>query len=282
MLRRVMVCLDERPSGQMSLDAALRFAAGYGASLTGLVIRAPAMVPGAMAADLFAPGSMSPGASSTIDRMLREHEACEDRREERLAHAFREACSARGLTCAWLAVTGDPGREIARAARAFDMVVIGRGEKPGDALGSVASTLVRQLACPVMVVTRELPPVDRMGVCYDGSHGADRALALAADIATHWKGGEIAVVLMGVSSGDDTVREALNDAERYLDAYHVAHRTHLLEGPAAPLLAETAQHERVDLLLMGACGHSRVRELLLGSTTQQVIDLWKGALLLWR
>ena len=35
MLRRVMVCLDDRPCGRMSLESALQFATGYGATLTG-------------------------------------------------------------------------------------------------------------------------------------------------------------------------------------------------------------------------------------------------------
>lgn len=282
MLRRVVVCLDDRPSGRMSLDAALRFAVGYGATLTGLVIREPPTVPGAMTVDVFSPGAVSPGTAVAIDRMLREHEETENAREQRLVHTFREACLARGLGCAWRECSGDPRLEIPRAVRACDLVIIGRGEKPDDALGSVASTLVRQLACPVMVVSREIESVTTLGVCYDGSHGADRALALAADVASHWKGTDVAVVLIGVRTGDDSVREALNDAERYLDAYHLAHRTHLLDGPPAELLVETALREKVDLLLMGAYGHSRARELLLGSTTRQVIDRWKGALLLWR
>ena len=37
-----------------------------------------------------------------------------------------------------------------------------------------------------------------------------------------------------------------------------------------------------DLLVMGAYGHSLVREVLLGSTTRSVIARWHRPILLWR
>lgn len=263
MLRRVMVCLDDRNSGRLGLDAGLRFAAGYGSTLTGLLIREPLAAP-------------------VDEQAAHAHEAAQDAREERLLHTFREACHSRGLTHAWRVVTGLPAEVIPLAARTFDLVVIGRGDKPDSALGSVASSLVRSLATPVLVVSGELESLRTIALAYDGSHGADRALALAADLASHWKGEDLAVVLIGVDPGDDSVRQALVEAERYLDTYHLAHRTHVLEGPAAECITDVARREKAELLIMGAYGHSRAHELLLGSTTQQVTDRWKGELLLWR
>lgn len=260
MLRRVMVCLDDSNSGRMGLDAALRFATAYGSTLTGLLIREP----------------------PPPDQPVHDHEAAQDAREERLIHAFREACRSRALTHAWRVMSGAPGQLIPLAARAFDLVVIGRGAKPDSALGSVASTLVRELACPVMVVAGESSTLRTIAVAYDGSHGASRALALAADIAVHEKDPEIAVVLIGVDPGDDSVREAFVEAEKYLDAYHLAHRSHILEGPAADCIVDVARREKADVLVMGAYGRSRAHELLVGSTTEKVIDGWRGEILLWR
>lgn len=253
MLRRVMVCLDDRPGGHAALDSALRFAASYGATLTGLVVRDP-----------------------------QKDTATQDAREDLLLHGFREGCLGRGLTSAWLVRDGLPGDLIPQAARAFDLVVIGRDEGPREPGGSIASTLVRRVGCPVMLVSSEPAALATIALAYDGSQGADRALALTADVATHWKGGEVAVALIGVDAGDGHVRQALIEAEQYLDTYHLAHRTHALEGAAADLIAQVALREKAELLVMGAYGHSRAREVLVGSTTHQLVDRWKGALLLWR
>ena len=282
MLRSVLLCLDERSSGRMSLEAALRFAGGYGASLSGLVVREPPVMPVMMRSDMGMAGGMSPGNATMINEIVRDHESRQDMREEQLIHGFRESCVSRGLTATSREASGDPRDEIPRAARAFDLVISGRGDRPDDVLGSVAGALVRNLSCPVMLLSGDLPPLSVIAVAYDGSHGADRALALAADVATHWKGNDVTVVLIGVGTADSGVREALADAERYLDVYHLGHRTHVVEGPAAVQLVETARREKADLLVMGAYGHSRLREMLLGSTTREVIDTWKGALLLWR
>lgn len=282
MFRRVMVCLDDSNSGRLSFDAAVRFAAGYGSTLTGLLIREPFAIPSWPAMEGMAPASLSATSQTTFEQALHDHETAQDKREDRLLHTFRETCRARGLTHAWRVVSGSPGELIPLVARAFDLVVIGRGDKPDSALGSVASTLVRGLACPVLLVSGEPSPLSRIALAYDGSLGANRALALTADIASHWKGDDVAVVLIGVDSGNNAVREAFIEAERYLDTYHLAHRSHILEGPAAELIVEVAAREKAELLVMGAYGHSRARELLLGSTTQNVIERWKGELLLWR
>lgn len=282
MLRRVMVCLDDRPCGRMSLESALQFATGYGATLTGLMIREPASVPAWSSFDGLAPAALTPGGAIALEAILVDHQTEQDINEDRLLNRYREACRARGLAAVWRVATGFPGEVIPLEARTFDMVVIGRGQKPDDALGSVAASVVRDLACPVLIVSREPDPLSTIAVAFDGSHGADRALALAADIATCWKGEPIAVVLIGVSDGTDRVAEALIEAERYLDIYHLAHRTCMVEGNPAAVIPETAQREKAGLLVMGAYGHSRARELLLGSTTHDVIAAWKGQLLLWR
>ena len=282
MLRRVMVCLDDRPSGRKGLEAALQFAGGYGATLTGLLIREPASVAAWTSFDGLAPAALTPGGAIALEAVLVDHQTEQDIHEDRVLHMFHEACRARGLPCAWRVSTGFPGEVIPLEARTFDMVVIGRGEKPDDALGSVADSLVRHLSCPVMVVSREPEPLSTIALAFDGSHGADRALALAADVATHWKGDPVAVVLIGVSDGTDRVAEALIEAERYLDVYHLAHRSHIVEGKPADVIPEIARSEKAELLVMGAYGHSRARELLLGSTTRDVIERWTGQLLLWR
>jgi len=48
------------------------------------------------------------------------------------------------------------------------------------------------------------------------------------------------------------------------------------------VIADTVESEQFDLLVMGAYGHSRIRNLIIGSTTTQMIGACKVPVMLFR
>lgn len=69
-------------------------------------------------------------------------------------------------------------------------------------------------------------------------------------------------------------------AQAHLESVGFALQTRMLEGLPDAGIADEMQRHRIDLLVMGADGHSRVRNLMLGSTTTQLLRQAEGALLL--
>ena len=83
------------------------------------------------------------------------------------------------------------------------------------------------------------------------------------------------VGLDGHDRGVKVVARILRDA-----GYEV--ETKIRPGQPEAVICETIRGDDIDLLLMGAYGHSRIRSLFIGSTTTQMIRSCKIPVLLFR
>lgn len=63
----------------------------------------------------------------------------------------------------------------------------------------------------------------------------------------------------------------LRDARALLDAAGIAYEVRVLQGPVAETIAHFADEAGCDQIVMGTHGHSRLGELLLGSTASEVV-----------
>ena len=81
-------------------------------------------------------------------------------------------------------------------------------------------------------------------------------------------------------------------AKQLADGIHVLHmldplhedplNAELLSGDADALILKAVEHDGADLLVMGAFGHSRIRQMIVGSTTSNMIRKTKRPVLLFR
>jgi nucleotide-binding universal stress UspA family protein len=188
--------------------------------------------------------------------------------KEKVAAIFRSVCGA-GEGAIWQEAEGDPGRLIAAAARTADLL-LARQAKAGSA---DAPDLLDQLVTAAGVPVLALPAgvYGHLGhtvmVAWNGSCEATRAahdalpFLLSAD----------RVVLCGV--GRDPAA-SLGAAAAMLKRHGVAVESHEVDKPdgdaGAVLLARAAAHG-ADLLVMGAYGHTRLRELVFGGATRHVL-----------
>jgi nucleotide-binding universal stress UspA family protein len=107
-----------------------------------------------------------------------------------------------------------------------------------------------------------------MALAYDGSAPAENALTLAADLSARaaWP---LSVVII---TDDQAVAAELSDkTEAFLETRGVERNLLILKGKEDKELVKFIREGTVDLLVMGAYGHNRLRELILGSTTSSVI-----------
>jgi nucleotide-binding universal stress UspA family protein len=190
---------------------------------------------------------------------------------------------AAGLECTTRLETGVVSRVICEAAAAHDAIVVGRrGEHAvwsGFLLGSTVEEVVRGCAKPVLVTPAQAQPVTRILAAYDGSRTANRALGLAATLAA---GLDLPLVVVCVSSDEREGRATLGEAEAYLEPHKLRTKAVLESGAPVDGILQVAQRESCDLIIMGAFGHSRVRELFVGSTTDGILRVAELPVLLYR
>lgn len=147
------------------------------------------------------------------------------------------------------------------------------------ALGRQIESIIRALHKPVLVVNKSFTKPSRLLLAYDGSDAAKKALnwlttsPLYKNMVCH-----LIYVCNDEVSGDNVLRDAI---ER-LDAVGIQAKSKVLSGDVASQLLEYQSSHDIDLIVMGCFGHSRLREIFLGSFTLKMLAKAKIPLLLLR
>ena len=77
-------------------------------------------------------------------------------------------------------------------------------------------------------------------------------------------------------------KKKIEAAERLLSEKGRKTKTFVKEGDAETVISNHVEQHNIDLLVMGAYGHSRIRNLMIGSTTTQMIRSCHIPVLLFR
>jgi nucleotide-binding universal stress UspA family protein len=179
--------------------------------------------------------------------------------------------------------TGDIVETLADVEADADLVVIGkRGEAADFAklhLGSNLERIVRSSKKPVLVAARAFKPINRFLVAYDGGTSSMKAIDHIARSKV-FAGLECRLLTVGADNAE--TRRKLDNATATLEAGGYEVRAGIVQGQADAAIAATVDSEGIDLLVMGAYGHSRIRSLIIGSTTTEMIRSCKVPVLLFR
>lgn len=155
-----------------------------------------------------------------------------------------------------------------------DMIIIGkRGENADFAmehLGSMLERVVRAADRPCLVTSRAFKPIETIAIAYDGGASSQHALQF---LATHeqFRALEMHVLTVVEGSHEDEAAERLAEAEALLEATNLKATYQLLNGEVESVVANYIEANHIDLLVAGAYGHSRIRDLLIGSTTTELL-----------
>ncbi len=163
------------------------------------------------------------------------------------------------------------------------LVVLGkRGEHANFSKGHLGSNLervVRSAKIPVLVAAREFKPVSRFLIAFDGGTSSLKAIDYVANQPL-LKGAECHLVSIGKPGSD--LERSLEGAATALKGAGFTVLAELLSGDADEVISAKVKEARIDLLVMGAYGHSRIREFILGSTTTNLIRTCHVPVLLFR
>ncbi len=190
---------------------------------------------------------------------------------------------------------GDPVSVLTEISKNVDLIVMGSRGRGGVAdrlLGSVSASLPGRAKCPTVVVPphksgKAFMPIERIVVGTDGSKVASNALKQAVFEAENWDAKLTVVTAIPISNGVSFMSwlpaaidrsEIIADVKQGLDAA-IAEATagrevrisgHALDGSPAALLTEFST--AVDLIVVGSRGGGGFAGMLLGSTSQTVLE----------
>jgi nucleotide-binding universal stress UspA family protein len=178
---------------------------------------------------------------------------------------------------------GDIVEAVADAEADARVILIGkRGEAADFAKGHLGSNLeriVRASHKPVFVASRAFKPIAKVLVAYDGGASAMKAVDHIAR-SPLFRGLSVHVVTVGTATPE--VTKGLVDASAMLKAAGIDAETSVLSGQPETALAKLVEEAHFDMLVMGAYGHSRIRSLIIGSTTTAMIRACKVPVVLMR
>jgi nucleotide-binding universal stress UspA family protein len=163
---------------------------------------------------------------------------------------------------------GSPQR-LAFHARHSDLVVMGRARQTQGLAPDILDSLVLSCGRPMLVAASTAPQqlTGTVMVCWKESANAARAVTAATPILSKAK----RVVFTSIAERDEGITEAVHDLARQFIWHGVSTEVKVIpaNGRAIPdLLSAAAADCGADLVVMGAYGRSRARELIFGSCTE--------------
>lgn len=266
MLQSILIGLDGSPDSLQALELGIQWASKLELRLVGLaIVDEPAIQH---------PEPLPIGAGAyraqAVEGLLEEAH----RKVQQALDHFNARCTEAEVDYLSQIDTGTPSEEILRESQRCDLVLLGhethfsfRTENRADA---TQWNVLKHTPRPVVVVPPTLKPGSSVVVAYDGSPSADRALQ-----AFQASGLEFEEQVYVVSVDPD-LTEANCCAERaveFLRSHNIA-ATAIPHGAAsavAEAILEQVRSRNARLLVMGAYGHSTMREFLLGSVTNVVL-----------
>lgn len=149
------------------------------------------------------------------------------------------------------------------------LLVLGKhDENLGEHVGSRLETLVRSLHRPIMVCTSLFRAPQRVMIAFDGSATTHTAVDMVAG-SPLFRGLPCHLVMVGADNSQN--RGQLEWARHTLEASDFEVTAMLAQGDVESVLCNYRREHGIDMLVMGAYGHSVIRRFLVGSTTTSVI-----------
>ncbi|GBD94197.1 universal stress protein/MT2061 [bacterium BMS3Abin05] len=179
-------------------------------------------------------------------------------------------------------VDGSPVDIICEKANVTDMIVMGaHGEFARwgtKMMGATTESISRQCEKPLFVAQKKVTDITKILVPYDGSRNSNKALPMAGFFSSKFNA---PVTIFTVDNKNEMAESIANEGKEYLSAYNIPVDIQIHKGNPDEEIVRFSKNG-FDLIIMGAYGHSRIKEAILGSTTEHVMRNAKIPVLLMK
>jgi nucleotide-binding universal stress UspA family protein len=267
MIKNILVPLDGSDHSKAALEYGLWMAQKFGGTVFGQHVIDTVSIEGTFFHDI----SGSLGFEPYLDFSTKMREVLEERGKSILGE-FSRRCVEKGVRHETFLDMGIIPNEICERAKVADLVVLGhRGineEFSTGLLGGTAENVTRKSPRPVFVSTRTFKEIQRPLLAYDGSRRANSAMESAAEFCTQLR---LPLTVLYVPKDETMGEKILQAARSYLGAYGIDARYELARGYPEQKIVDYLLNFNYDLIFIGAYGHRRIIEMVLGSTTEYVL-----------
>jgi nucleotide-binding universal stress UspA family protein len=267
--RSLLVLLDHTAACAARTDCALRLAKQIDCHVVGL---APT--------DLIDLPTAPRAAASLAEYAALVWDALRDQ-AERAADVFRDACHAAQVQ-SYQAIIDEANKtdSLVRHARCSDLTVLTQADPstPNFAVSKdVVESVILHSARPTLVLPyagRFETIGSRVMVAWNDSREAARALSDALPLLERASGVEVATWVEAGGTEDKALRAQLDALQQWLMWHGVTAtaRIETLDTGIAEAILSRAADSNADLIVMGAYGHARWAERVLGGATRGLLD----------
>jgi nucleotide-binding universal stress UspA family protein len=267
MIKNILVPLDGSDHSKAALEYAIWMAEKFNGTLFGQHVIDTVSIEGTFFHDV----SGSLGFEPYLDFSSKMREVLEERGKG-ILEEFSARCREKGIRCNKFLDMGIIPNEICERAKIMDLVVLGhRGINEGFStglLGGTTESVTRKSPRPVFVSTKKFKVIERPLLAYDGSQRASSAMESAAEFCTLL---QLPLTVLYIPKDEKAGDKVLEQAKSYLSSYEIEAKYELARGYPEQKIIEYLVNLSYDLLFIGAYGHRRIIEMVLGSTTEYVL-----------
>ena len=265
-LKELLVIADNDAACPSRLDVTFGLAAQHGARVTGLHIMPPPVAP--LYADVPIPESLEKAQRLELEAAAR-----------RASAVFATAAARAAVPTEWRVTEGSLVAEATVHARYADLTVVPQGLDlgwPSAALHALPEELPLMVGRPILVIPRygTFPATGRQVlVAWNGSREATRAVHDALPILQRAE--RVTVLSIDPAVEPNVPRLPGAEIAHYLARHGVTANAAAIPGAdmmVGDLLLSYAADHDIDLIVMGAYGHTRLREMVLGGATRSLLQ----------
>lgn len=282
--KKVIACIDASPYAQATCDAAIWATQKLQAPLALLHVLDKAVHHAA--ADLS--GSIGLGSQEALLQQLADLDQQKNKLSLEKGRIMLDAAKAQAEQAGISQVEeklrhGQLVDTLAELEENIRLVVLGkRGLSSAEAhghMGMYLEQVIRTLHKPILITQQSFTAPKRIMLAYDGSATALKGLETLAQ-SPLCQGLPVHLVMAGANTAASTAQ--MEQAAGILRNAGFATTVAIVGGEPETVLHQYQQEQQIDLLVMGAYGHSRIRQFIVGSTTTAMISKAKCALLVLR
>jgi nucleotide-binding universal stress UspA family protein len=269
MFKKILLCTDGSPDAEVAAEYTVWLAQKLPAEVQILYVTDIRILEGPWLSDLS--GALGAQPYPALVPRLQE---IQRQKAAAILAAAQARCAKHNVPCQVAHETGGLVNLILQYEQNADLVVLGQhGEHAqwsGDLLGSSVERVVRASIKPSLVTPDEFREIKQILIAYDGSEVSGKALRAGMEIA---RGVNAEVTIVTVSQRKDELKstELLEQAHQQAIAAQLVAHMQLLHGEPEVEILNHRLNIGADMIVMGAYGHTRIRELILGSTTSHVM-----------